>query len=349
MKCPICFLDHNFKKLEKCDMFLSSLLNKYLILNISFEDINSYIKIKKYQCKNCFKILSSCTNYKKHINSNICKKLQGLKCTSCNKNFKCRQNLEYHLSHKVCGFITSPAFLTDSAITTNNPANNQTNQTNPINQNNTTNISNTTNTANTANTTNVAGNLNNIGTLNNNINNNIQINVNSSEDLKKVVELLPFRETGYKVTTEKYLEYASNPDQAIKQFIKEHHFNPEKPERMNILNTNRRDNRVQLFDYDEDFICRWQTKDKSKIIELLYDRGMNHLFFAKMMLDCAGVKLDPKKETKLKEKIKEYEDDKVKKQCLDMISDMTYDYREMIENNKKTIEKQQKTSSYLIK
>jgi hypothetical protein len=109
---------------------------------------------------------------------------------------------------------------------------------------------------------------------------------------------------------------------------------------MNILNTNRRDNRVQLFDYDEDFICRWQTKDKSKIIELLYDRGMNHLFFAKMMLDCAGVKLDTKKETKLKEKIKEYENDKVKKQCLDMISDMTYDYREMVETNKKSIDKQ---------
>jgi hypothetical protein len=138
------------------------------------------------------------------------------------------------------------------------------------------------------------------------------------------------------------LEYASNPEQAIKQFIRENHFNPDKPERMNVLNTNRRDNRVQLFDYDEDFICRWQTKDKSKIIELLYDRGMNHLFFAKMMLDCAGVKLDPKKETKLKEKIKEYENDKVKKQCLDMIADMTYDYREMVETNKKSIDRQQK-------
>ena len=84
---------------------------------------------------------------------------------------------------------------------------------------------------------------------------------------------------------------------------------------MNIINTNRRDNHVQLFDYDEDFICRWQTKDKNKIIELLYDRGMNYLFFAKMMLDCAeqickaylnffgGIKLDSKKEIKLKNNV----------------------------------------------
>ncbi len=203
--------------------------------------------------------------------------------------------------------------------------------------NNISNVSNTSNTSNTSNISNTANNTQNIGTQI-----NINVNANSSEDLKKVVDLLPFRENGYKVSTEKYLEYASNPECAIKQFIKEHHFNPDKPERLNILNTNRRDNRVQLFDYDDDFICRWQTKDKSKIIELLYDRGMNHLFFAKMMLDGAGVKLDAKKEKKLKEQIKEYENEKVKKKCLDMISDMTYDYRELVESNKKKLDLEQK-------
>ena len=238
-------------------------------------------------------------------------------CKFCNKQFKSKQNLDYHLENNVCGEVIN------------------------LNQPTITNITNTTNIAGNVLNTNI-GTLNNV---NNSINNSININVNANttEDLKKkVVDLLPFRETGYKVSTEKYLEYASNPAQAIKQFIKEHHFNPDKPERLNILNTNRRDNRIQLFDYDDDFICRWQTKDKSKIIELLYDRGMNHLFFAKMMLDGAGVKLDAKKEKKLKEQIKEYENDKVKKKCLDMISDMTYDYRELVESNKKNIEKQQK-------
>jgi hypothetical protein len=267
----------------------------------------------KFKCENCGKKLSSKSNYNNHIQSNICKRSYIFKCKLCETIFKCKQNLNKHIVKNICrntNQINTPICIPNTTKIINN--NNSTNTTN-----NMTNSQNTTN----------------IGTLNNNI--QINVNTNSTEDLQKVVNLLPFRETGYKVSTEKYLEYANNPEHAIKQFIKEYHFNPDKPERMNILNTNRRDNRVQLFDYDDDFICRWQTKDKSKIIELLYDRGMNHLFFAKMMLDGAGVKLDPKKEKKLKEKIKEYEDDKVKKQCLDMISDMTYDYRDMIENNKK--------------
>jgi hypothetical protein len=139
------------------------------------------------------------------------------------------------------------------------------------------------------------------------------------------------------------LEYANNPDQAIKQFVKDYHLNPDKPERQNILNTNRRDNRVQLFDFDEDFICRWQTKDKSKVLELLCDRGVNALFFAKTMLAAAGIKLDPKKEIELNAKIKEYEtSDKVKKKYVDMIGDLTYDYRDMVESNKKKIDSQVK-------
>jgi len=310
------------------------MLKNYININISsyYDEINIYInknklstKNKKYQCDKCLKTLSSYKNYKNHTEQNTCIK-QNKKCKYCNKIFVNSRNLKYHLENNVC--LNTNNINTDN-INTLTLVPNTTNITN--NNNNSTNTTN--NMTNSQNTT-------NIGTLNNNI--QINVNANSAEDLKKVVNLLPFRETGYKVSTEKYLEYANNPEHAIKQFIKEYHFNPDKPERMNILNTNRRDNRVQLFDYDEDSICRWQTKDKSKIIELLYDRGMNHLFFAKMMLDGAGVKLDPKKEKKLKEKIKEYEDDKVKKQCLDMISDMTYDYRDMVENNKKKIDYQQK-------
>lgn len=289
---------------------------EYEIKTIIDTTSNSNNKNKKYSCELCGKILSSGNNYKIHIAKRVCQKIKStITCFTCNKIFTDKRSLEYHLENNVCGKDEVP----NTTNITNNNNNNSTNTTN-----NMTNSQNTTN----------------IGTLNNNI--QINVNANSTEDLKKVANLLPFREMGYKVSTEKYLEYANNPDNAIKQFIKEHHFNPDKPERMNVLNTNRRDNRVQLFDYDEDSICRWQTKDKSKIIELLYERGMNHLYFAKMMLDGAGVKLDPKKEKKLKDKIKEYEDDKVKKQCIDMISDMTYDYREMVETNKKKIEKQQK-------
>ncbi len=321
-KCFICGSSHNSNNYLNCDNIINLMIGNCLKLYNQDYEIKTIInnsnnnKNKKYSCELCGKTLSSGNNYKIHVSKKVCQKIKStITCFTCNKIFTDKRSLEYHLENNVCGKDDIP----NTTNITNNNNNNSTNTTN-----NMTNSQNTTN----------------IGTLNNNI--QINVNANSTEDLKKVANLLPFREMGYKVSTEKYLEYANNPDNAIKQFIKEHHFNPDKPERMNVLNTNRRDNRVQLFDYDEDSICRWQTKDKGKIIELLYERGMNHLYFAKMMLDGAGVKLDPKKEKKLKDKIKEYEDDKVKKQCIDMISDMTYDYREMVETNKKKIEKQQK-------
>ena len=61
------------------------------------------------------------------------------------------------------------------------------------------------------------------------------------------------------------------------------------------------------------------------------------------MLAAAGIKLDPEKETALNAKIKEYESsDKVKKKYVDMIGDLTYDYREIVESNKKKVDSQQK-------
>jgi len=56
---------------------------------------------------------------------------------------------------------------------------------------------------------------------------------------------------------------------------------------MNVLNTNRRDNRVKLFDFDEDFICRWQTKDKNKVMELLCDRGDINIFIIKILINSS--------------------------------------------------------------
>ena len=338
--CFMCNTVHNKDNYLLCENLIKTIIKNYINIDIQLyhEEIKKYASIKiktknrnkKYQCEKCLVILSSYKNYINHTENNVCEK-KSKKCIRCNRTFANNRNLGYHLEKNVCGF-------------SDESNDNMPNTTNTPNISNTPNIPNIPNIANINNMTNSQNTTTNIGTLTNNNNNNIQINVsaNAGDDLKKVVELLPFREMGYKITTEKYLEYATNPEKAIKQFIKENHFNPDKPERMNVLNTNRRDNRVQLFDYDDDFIARWQTKDKAKIIELLYDRGMNHLFFAKMMLDGAGIKLDAKKEAKLKEKLKEYEDDKVKKKCLDMISDMTYDYRDMVEENKKNIEKQQK-------
>ncbi len=314
--CYLCNTDHK-TNLYNCENNLNKILQNYKKIKIDdyllelekIKAFNKPSKNKKRKCEFCDKILSSTANYKKHINSGICKKVHDpnkYKCEICDAIFASKQNLQYHQTKNVC-----------------KDRKNKTELIQPIQQNNTTNNSNNT-TTNTSNTT-------NIGTLNNQ--NNVVINVNP---IQEPVDMLPFRDVCYKIPTKKYLEYANNPDQAIKQFVKDYHLNPDKPERMNILNTNRRDNRVQLFDFDEDFICRWQTKDKSKVLELLCDRGVNALFFAKTMLTAAGIKLDPDKETKLNAKIKEYEsNDKIKKKYVDMIGDLTYDYRDMVESNKK--------------
>jgi len=298
IKCPVCRCGHGLNKLLICNSIFSSVINKYL----NFVELDNYINRDEYNCPHCDKHLSSKRNLQKHITNNVCCKKNEYKCDECNKLFSTKQKLNYHKENNVCKQSEPTNLMSNNSVTSN-----------------------------TSNTTNI-GNQNiqtNIGTL------NINLNANTNQ-IQDMAEMLPFRDASYKIPTKKYLEYVNNPDQAIKQFVKDYHLNPNKPERQNILNTNRRDNRVQLFDFDEDFICRWQTKDKAKVLELLCDRGVNALFFAKTMLAAAGIKLDPKKETELNAKIKEYESsDKVKKKYIDMIGDLTYDYRDMVETNKK--------------
>jgi len=308
INCPICGDFHDFKRLLICDYLFTNVINKRLN-PIQIEDnyiINNSITLnKQYKCFNCDKVLSSKQNLDNHLLNGVCTKFNNFKCMNCNKIFTTKQRLNYHISNNVCEELENK----DSNLNKQNPKNKNINNGNIHN-----------------------GNQNiqtNIGTL------NINLNANTNQ-IQDMAEMLPFRDASYKIPTKKYLEYVNNPDQAIKQFVKDYHLNPNKPERQNILNTNRRDNRVQLFDFDEDFICRWQTKDKSKVLELLCDRGVNALFFAKTMLSAAGIKLDPTKETELNAKIKEYESsDKVKKKYIDMIGDLTYDYRDMVETNKK--------------
>jgi len=62
-------------------------------------------KNKKRKCEFCDKILSSTANYKKHIKSGICTKVDDPnkhKCESCNVIFASKQNLQYHIANKVC-------------------------------------------------------------------------------------------------------------------------------------------------------------------------------------------------------------------------------------------------------
>jgi len=301
LKCIFCNNIHFKNELcgdYKCNGLLTIIIKKYKKIKISnyMEELKNIKNYERYKCDVCEKVFTVKHNYLYHIEKEVCKRKIFFKCDKCGKKFTEKKNLTYHQNKSVCK------------------------------KNNIINIIN--NTQNTQNTQNIGN-----QTINTQ---NIFIAVANSSDLKKVVDLIPFRNATYNITPEKYLEYANNPEQAIKKFIKDQHFNPNKPERMNILNTNARSNRVQIFDRDDDNICRWMTKDKATVSELLYDRGVNHLFVAKDIIEANGMYLDPRKEINLKEKINEYETDpKIKKQYIGMISDLSYDYHNMIEENRK--------------
>ena len=310
INCPVCRGIHGLKKLVICDNIYTTIICKYLsnAFMDEFRDKSLNNNQENFKCTKCNKQFTTKQSMDYHTINNVCDKLNELKCMNCNKTFATKQRLDYHIDNGVCGVCEE--LDNREKLSKQNLKNVNNGNIHNGNQNIQTNI----------------------GTLNINVN----ANTNSLNSVQEMAEMLPFRDVCYKIPTKKYLEYVNNPDQAIKQFVKDYHLNPNKPERMNVLNTNRRDNRVQLFDFDEDFICRWQTKDKSKVLELLCDRGVNALFFAKTMLAAAGIKLDPKKETALNAKIKEYESsDKVKKRYIDMIGDLTYDYRVVVEINKK--------------
>jgi predicted RNA-binding Zn-ribbon protein involved in translation (DUF1610 family) len=355
--CSICFnniINHTLNELINCDEFLTKRLikhyniygeiycmeikNKENLQPITVNNNNNLQLITKkalYKCDKCGKEIINKQNYDLHIKNKVCQKIPvEFKCDKCNKIFREKRSLIYHNEHNVCVDKIEIENQTSNTSNTNQATNQATN-------NNTTN-NNTTNN-NTNNSTNIQTQNNqnqNIQTQNNQ--NIININFESTKNAEKIIEMIPFRTCGYKITPKKYLEYAKYPERAIKSFIKDEHFNPDKPERMNVLNTNYKSTKVSVLDYDEYDEMRWMLKSKNDINGLLCDRVINHLFMAKIMLQNAGIKLDAETEKKLNEQINEYENnDKVKKKYLDMISELSYNYRDMVEENKKKCSKLQ--------
>jgi hypothetical protein len=326
--CKICFKNidkHNFYQLFKCDNIYSDTIKtvSYSFSKIYFAELNN-IKINKfkkindskhYQCVHCNKIIINKQNYEIHIKNKSCmKQIKEYKCERCNKKFNVKKTLNYHLNNFVCKKIIKENDIANDNQQINNITNNTSNIEKQQNINNTNNIQ-----------------------KQENINNQI-ININLPNSTENnPIEMLPFRNSKYNISPKKYLEYAKNPEMAIKDFIKDQHFNPKNPERMNILDTNSRSNRINVLDYDDDLNVRWLLRSKENIYNLLYNRGVNYLFVAKNILSEHGIKLDIFTEQRLNEKIKEYEnDEKSKKEQISMISDLTYNYRDMVATNKKS-------------
>ena len=90
-------------------------------------------------------------------------------------------------------------------------------------------------------------------TINNNNTNNIQLNNYGSEDLSHISDSL-----------KTYL--IKHPFGAIQQLIEKIHFNRDKPENTNIMITNKRDNKISVYENG-----KWVYRNKKKTILSLID------------------------------------------------------------------------------
>jgi len=300
--------------------------------------VNHYkqISIKDY--------LDELEYYKQKIESNI---TFNFTCKYCNKIFTRNYNYQRHIKKNICGnpeinvLNKRNMHILDALKNKKIQKTKKTQLTKPNINNNTTNINNTDNTSHS--TTNNTDNstTNNIQTQNNN-QQNIIIAVSGKEDIeevcKQVCKLIPFRYTKYKPSVQDLIGYFNNPNKAIQQIIINEHFNPSKPEQMNIHNTNCRSNRMQVFDEDENGLERWITRDKTDVCDDLYEKSVNEMFFAKTNLKIKGYHVDSKKEKTMNDKIRELETNKkIRKEYMDKIADITWDYRDVVQQNKKLI------------
>ena len=211
---------------------------------------------------------------------------------------------------------------------------------------------------------NITNNITNNNTNNNNSNNttnniqnnqqNIIIAVNNKNDIaevcKQVSKLIPFRYTKYNTPVDTLIDYYDNPNRAIQHIVNYQHFNPKKPQQMNVHNTNCRSlaiwhtrsvsgsNRVQVFDEDENGDERWITKNKMDVCEDIYEKSVNELYFAKNKLEKNGIIVDQQKQKRMNEKINEFEtDEKIRKEYINKIADITWDGRYIVNSNKKNL------------
>jgi len=90
-------------------------------------------------------------------------------------------------------------------------------------------------------------------TINNTQNNNIQLNNYGSEDLTHITDAL-----------KTYL--LRIPFGAIQRLIEKIHFNKEKPENINLMITNKRDNKISVYEDG-----KWVYRNKKKTIQRLID------------------------------------------------------------------------------
>ena len=135
------------------------------------------------------------------------------------------------------------------------------------------------------------------------------------------INLLAYRESDLShLTDQDYKSCLKKINHCVKQMIEKIHFNPSKPENMNIYISNIKDKYIMVYDGSN-----WNLANKKDELDRLYEEK-------EMMLE-EWLESNPEKE--LKEKFMKYLNNKEKDECLNHIKE---EIKLMLYNNQKMIE-----------
>jgi hypothetical protein len=136
------------------------------------------------------------------------------------------------------------------------------------------------------------------------------------------IQLLPYRDTDTSHLTEKdYRECFNHRNHCVKHMIEKVHFNPSKPENMNIHISNMKDKYIMIYDG-----FQWNIADRKREIDYLYDEK-------EMMLE-EWLESNPDKV--LRDKFMKYLNNKEDDECVNQIKEEI----KMMLYNKQSVYKQ---------
>ena len=158
---------------------------------------------------------------------------------------------------------------------------------------------------------------------------------NNINNINNINNLVPFRNTPFDIDLTKMKDCFENPLSAINKIINNIHFNQDNPQNMNIINSNRRDDSVKVYDYNSENELCWITQNKYATCELLHNKSVNTMIKIPPRLKAKGYKLDPQKEFRLTAHIGYLEHDRATiRESINKIKNLTYDNHKKLLNNK---------------
>ncbi len=146
-----------------------------------------------------------------------------------------------------------------------------------------------------------------------------KLQINGGIHIQNNIQLLCYRDTDVSHLTDKdYIACIKKINYCVKNLIERIHFNPQKPENMNIYISNLKDKYLMVYEADN-----WNIKNKSEI-DVLYEEK-------EMMLEEW---LEDERYPELKDKFMRYLNNKENDETLNTIKD---EIKMMMYNNKKLI------------